>query len=198
MSPNAPDTGATKSSPAGGVSDDALLQRAGSGDPRAFMELYDRFAPRIMGLLVKIVRNRTDAEDAMQTVAIDIWRRASTYDPSLGSASTWILMVARARGIDAVRRIVRTHPTRADLDHDTPRTTMDANAPIDSALPLDHALASIPHEQRDAIELAFYRGLTREQAAEALGVPVGTLKTRIRTGVRSLGAALGAQERGHS
>ncbi len=177
-----------------GVSDEDLLVRSGTGDRAAFMELHDRFAPRILGLLVKIMRNRTDAEDALQNVALDLWRRADGYDPALGSAQTWILMVARARGIDALRRTSKHVVSGVE--------TAEPGAPAERAAdPLgrgrvDRALAELPPEQRTPIDMAFYRGLTREQIAGSLGIPVGTVKTRIRMGLQRLGVALAEREGG--
>lgn len=177
-------------------SDEALLERAAAGDGLAFMSLYDRYAPRILGLLIKIMRNRADAEDALQIVSLELWRRTSAYNPALGSAATWILMIARARGIDCLR--ARGQPVEALDDAHLTSAPRQDSAPSSSP-PSEHlssAMQALPFEQRAAIELAFYRGLTREQAATALGVPVGTLKTRIRSGVRALASALSGADRG--
>lgn len=178
----------------GQTGDEELLVRSGAGDRAAFMELHDRFAPRILGLLVKIMRNRTDAEDALQNVALDLWRRAGAYDPALGSAQTWILMVARARGIDALRKNSRGLMSGVEMfEQGVPAEVMAD--PIGRGR-VDRALAELPVEQRTPIDMAFYRGLTREQIAGALGIPVGTVKTRIRMGLQRLGVALAEREGG--
>jgi RNA polymerase sigma-70 factor (ECF subfamily) len=176
------------------VSDEELLVRAGAGDRGAFMELHDRFAPRILGLLVKIMRNRTEAEDALQNVALDLWRRAGGFDPALGSAQTWILMVARARGIDALRRSSRFAAT--GIEAAQPGVLDPPRAEVAGPRRVDVALAALPPEQRTPIDMAFYRGLTREQIAGALDIPVGTVKTRIRMGLQRLGVALAEREGG--
>ncbi len=178
------------------LSDEQLLTRSAEGDRAAFMELHDRYAPRILGLLVKIMRNRTDAEDALQNVALDLWRRADSYNPALGSAQCWILMVARARAIDLIRKSARTTRGESVL------ADSDAPAPIthepDAAqhTRVHRALAALPPEQRTPIDMAFYRGLTREQIAGALNIPIGTVKTRIRMGVQRLGVLLAETEGG--
>ena len=177
-------------------SDEQLLTRSAEGDRAAFMELHDRYAPRILGLLVKIMRNRTDAEDALQNVALDLWRRADSYNPALGSAQTWILMVARARAIDLLRKSARPGRAPVELaDTDAPSADAPAADPADRSR-VHRALAALPPEQRTPIDLAFYRGLTREQIAGALGIPIGTVKTRIRMGVQRLGVLLAETEGG--
>jgi RNA polymerase sigma-70 factor, ECF subfamily len=178
----------------GRASDEELLVRSGTGDRGAFMELHDRYAPRILGLLVKIMRNRTDAEDALQNVALDLWRRAGAYDPALGSAQTWILMVARARGIDALRRSSRL--VASGIETVEPGAPQEAAPDVMGRGRVDRALAELPPEQRTPIDMAFYRGLTREQIAGSLGIPVGTVKTRIRMGLQRLGVALAEREGG--
>ena len=180
----------------GAASDEQLLTRSAVGDRAAYMELHDRYAPRILGLLVKIMRNRTDAEDALQNVALDIWRRAESYDPALGSAQTWILMVARARGIDLLRKTARAGRTAGALFESE---AAPADAPVRDGADrsrVERALAALPPEQRTPIDMAFYRGLTREQIAGALGIPIGTVKTRIRMGVQRLGVLLAETEGG--
>lgn len=175
----------------GALADERLLALVGAGDRTAFSVLYDRFAPRMFGLLVKLLRNRDHAEDVLQVVSLDIWRRADRYDPALGTAATWLLMVTRARAIDALRGSARHVPTWADqTDVESTPETQRADASPGSPQ-LSAALDLLPVEQRTAVELAFYRGLTREEIAESLRVPVGTVKTRIRSAVRRLGASLG-------
>lgn len=175
----------------GTLADERLLALVGAGDRTAFTVLYDRFAPRMFGLLVKLLRNRDHAEDVLQVVSLDIWRRADRYDPALGTAATWLLMVTRARAIDAIRGSARHVPTWADQSgvESTPETQRADASP--GAPQLSAALELLPGEQRTAVELAFYRGLTREEIAESLRIPVGTVKTRIRSAVRRLGTSLG-------
>lgn len=177
------------------LADERLLALVGAGDRAAFSVLYERFAPRMFGLLVKLLRNRDHAEDVLQTVSLDVWRRADRYDPALGSAATWLLMVTRARAIDALRGSARRVPTRSDQsDVQAPMSAEKGAENFEGSTrspQLAAAIELLPSEQRTAVELAFYRGLTREEIAESLRIPVGTVKTRIRSAVRRLGAALG-------
>ncbi len=168
--------------------DEDLLVRVGTGDRAAFMCLYDRFAPRVYGLLVKLMGERADAEDALQVVVLDIWRRAGGYNPELSSAASWILMVARARGIDAIRKRARTESADTSLVHNMEHMDTAPQHGLTGAM--SGLLTVLTEEQRSVVELAFYRGLTREQIAGSLGVPVGTVKTRIRAAVKRLGEVL--------
>ncbi|MCC6321395.1 MAG: sigma-70 family RNA polymerase sigma factor [Phycisphaerales bacterium] len=176
-------------------SDETLVQRCAAGDRRAFEILYDRFAPRVFGLLVRLIGSREDAEDVLQEVMSETWARASRYDPSLGSAATWVLMLARSRGIDRIRKRRGMMTTLAAAAREAPDTA-PADAPADASPRLRAALEELPAEQRLVIEMAFYRGLTRDQIADALGIPVGTVKTRIRLGIRRLSEQ--GEELGHN
>ncbi len=173
------------------MTDERLLALVGQGDRAAFTVLYDRFAPRMFGLLVKLLRSRSEAEDALQVVSLDLWRRADRYDPALGSAATWILMVTRARAIDALRGTARRVPVWTEQQDAVAASEPSAKRDLEHGPALAMALQALPSEQRTALELAFYRGLTREEIAASLSIPVGTVKTRIRSAVRRLGAVLG-------
>lgn len=213
----------------GGQDDGVLLSLAGKGDRDAFMRLYERYEKRVYGLVVTLIGRGAAADDAFQDAMWEVWRRASNYDPRLGSASSWILMLARSRAIDIARRrtrinkLNRTMAERAQAFSGTGGAEEVGTATIDgrhSALAdrglgeeqLDvsdlgnrasRLLATLPKEQSDVVRMAFMQGLTREQIAAALNIPVGTVKTRIRTAVRTLGGALAgdskaekAEERG--
>lgn len=174
------------------LADERLLALVGDGDRTAYTILYDRFAPRMFGLLTKLLRSPSHAEDVLQIVALDIWRRADRYDPALGSAATWLLMVTRARAIDAIRRSARNVAMGLDdRDDDTAEPFRPEPVRVEHAPKLAAAMEMLPKEQRTAVELAFYRGLTREEIAASLSIPVGTVKTRIRSAIRQLGATLG-------
>lgn len=171
--------------------DEDLVKRIAEGDQEAFLSLYDRFSPRVYGLIVKVMGRRSEADDVLQEVMWEAWNRASRYNPALGTVTTWLLLMARSRAIDWIRR------TRAAAEATEERTrrrvavgddgTVAAADFADVADPrLRAALDELPPDQRTVIGLAFLRGLTREQIAESLGIPVGTVKTRIRLGVKRL------------
>lgn len=166
------------------MTDEDLLKLAAQGDRQAFLTVYDRYSPRVLGLLIKLLRDRTEAEDVLQDVMWELWRKADRYNPALGSAAAWILMTARSRAIDAARRSKRWDRSRA-LGEDVGAKTDD-----EPGLPKSHELArmldTLPDEQRTAVHLAFVQGLTRAQIADITGAPIGTVKTRIALAIRRL------------
>lgn len=182
----------------GGISaqtpDDAgharLLARCGTGDREAFMALYDSMSPRIFGLVRALLGTGPRADDAFQDAMWDIWRRASSYDRALGSAEAWMLMIARSRAIDLMRREQRA--ARVREAHAATELASDASShesragDHERAQACERALAGLAQEQASVIRLAYLRGLSREQIASAMGIPVGTVKTRIRSGIRSI------------
>jgi RNA polymerase sigma-70 factor (ECF subfamily) len=160
-------------------SDEQLLADIAQGDRPAFEALYDRLSPRVFGLLVQLLRSESEAEDALQEAFWYVWRSAGVFDRSLGSAVGWVMMVARSRGMDRLRQRRRHGASGLDgVDVAAGATPLPG-----FERPANPVLAGLPEDQRVAIELAFYRGLTREQIARLQGVPVGTVKTRIRSGL---------------
>lgn len=169
--------------------DHDLLQQTAAGDPAAFSMLYDRFAPRMLGLLSGFFRSKTDAEDVLQEAFWSIWKTAGSYNPALCSPVGWIMMVTRSRALDRVRKLGRDRAGAPESVDDLaanissgPESFTETEPSYDTRAALD----LLPEEQRQSIVLAFYRGLSREEIARVQGVPVGTVKTRIRSGVRRL------------
>ena len=167
-----------------------LVQRLAAGDRDAVAELYDRHAARVMGLAVRILRNSGDAEDVVQEVFSQAWRTAPNYQPARGTVAGWLLMMARTRAIDRVR----SRQTRRDAGdgQDLDRLAADA-APVpdqliasEEASRVREAMLALPDEQRTAIELAYFEGLTQTEIAERTETPLGTVKTRIRAALTSL------------
>lgn len=160
---------------------------AASGDADAFLALYDRWSPRVFGLVLKLVGDRDEAEDVLQEVMWEVWEKASRFEPRLGAAGSWMLMIARSRAVDRVRRR-RREAGRVPSAPDLPDAGAGASGRGWTGVEpeMTRAMESLPSEQRDAVSLAFYYGLTREQIADVRRVPVGTVKTRIRAGVRRL------------
>lgn len=173
-----------------------LLTRIAAGDESAFGRLYDRFAPGLYSLVLRMVRDEKEAEDVLQEGFAHVWRRASTYDPARSSAFTWAVMVFRNKAIDRMR--VRQRRDRAvDRASENP-LLFPAQDDRSAEVPALHerqaqvraALAEIPEEQKLAVELAFFGGFTHEQIAEKLGTPLGTIKARIRRGLLRLRESL--------
>jgi len=170
-------------------SDEQLLARMATRDQDAFVELYRRYSARVYGLALKVLGDRTEAEDVVQEVLWEVWGRSAQYAPALGSVQTWVLMMTRSRAIDALRK-QKSHERLAKQAAEDARTIGSEaggrTGEDGSSRKLRGALEELPEEQRTVISMAFFRGCTREEIAEALGIPVGTVKTRIRLGVRRL------------
>ena len=172
--------------------DAELLGRVATGDEAAFARLYDRFAPGLYSLVLKILRDEKEAEDVLQEGFAHLWRRASAFDSARSGAFTWAVMVFRHKAIDRLRarsrrdrtmdlaaREAERFPAEDDLSALAP-AMRERHAQVRSAL--DH----IPADQKQAVELAFFAGLTHEQIAERLAAPLGTIKARIRRGLLRL------------
>lgn len=169
-----------------------LLARIAAGEEAAFAKLYDRFSPGLFSLVMKMVRDEKEAEDVLQEGFSHIWRRASTYDPLRSSAFTWAVMILRNKAIDRLRIRQRQQRTvdcvTEEFAHSVDaaeQTTEVVDRREDGAL-VRSALREIPADQKAAIELAFFAGLTHEQIAEKLDAPLGTIKARIRRGLLKL------------
>ena len=166
-------------------SDTELLVAVGGGDREAFAAFYDRHSPTAFGLLKKMLRGPGDAEDVLQEAFVQVWRQASRFDASRSSPLGWLVMIARSRGLDRLRR--HSVSTASELpDRPVLPEAVDAAERDESAAAVRHALGQLPADQRSAIELAFYGGLTYELVADRQGIPVGTAKTRIRLGMIKL------------
>jgi RNA polymerase sigma-70 factor (ECF subfamily) len=166
---------------------EGLLRRLTAGDQQALGEFYDRYAGLVNGLALRILRNSTEAEDVVQEVFVQVWRQAERYDPARGSAEAWLCTIARSRALDRLRR--RTS-RREDREEAAPGTS--AVPKTEEALAVRKALSTLSEDQRVALELAYYEGLTQSEIAERLGEPLGTIKTRIRTAMIRLRDVLGS------
>ena len=176
------------------VSDDALLDGLATGDPDATAAFIERFQRRVFGVALRIVHDPRLAEDVAQETFLRAWQRAAAFDPRRGTVSAWLLTIARNLAIDTVRlrRIVIVEPEEilARRDEGTERGPADM-ALLDSETErLRGALAELPAEQGRALVLAAFYGRTAREIAESESIPLGTAKTRIRTAMLRLRAAL--------
>lgn len=171
-----------------------LMQRIAARDVCALAELYDRHSALLFSLLLRMLRDRGDAEDAMQEVLIRVWQKAERYDPALGSAQAWLLRVARNFAVDRLRaRRARCHGDHETLLADVPGAIAGPEEQAicgQSRAVMTHALTALEHDQRILIEHAFYDGYTQSELAEQFQLPLGTVKTRIRRGMQVLRAQL--------
>lgn len=168
-----------------------LIRRMTAGDPEAFSRFYDRYAPLVYPLILRVVRDRSDAADVLQDVFWEAWQGASAYDPARGSPEAWVITRARTRAIDRVRAVRRRSETFVPPIEDG-RAAAPAQAGGDAADRAEDrgiiqgALQALPPPQREVIELAYYAGLTQTEIAERIRQPLGTVKTRIRLGLERL------------
>lgn len=168
-----------------------LLRQSAAGDTTAFAQLYDRTCRVLFAIARQILRDDALAEDLLQDVYLQVWEKAGAYDPALGKPMTWLITLTRNRAVDrlraAQRRIRameaaegeadRIHPSGAD-----PMSMLTLDDP-DRAQRVRQALAQLPKEQCEAIELAYFGGLTQTEIASRLSVPLGTVKARVRRGL---------------
>ena len=177
--------------PDGAVDADSdAVRRLAKGDRDAVAELYDRHAARVLGLAYRIVRNSTDAEDVVQDVFSQAWRTAPSYQASRGTVAGWLLMMARTRAIDRLRSRQSRGDAAAvsDLDDLPGPGTSPSDQLIASqqAALVRAAMLALPADQKTALELAYFEGLTQAEIAQRLETPLGTVKTRIRSALASL------------
>jgi RNA polymerase sigma-70 factor, ECF subfamily len=167
--------------------DAALVVRVIARDPNALGELYDRHNRLLFGLILRILKNREEAEEVLQEVFVQTWTKASSYHSALGSPAGWLVGIARNRSIDRLRanavrvRTCETAPTPLAVE------TPEAHASLgEQRLDIERALEALPSEQRDLIEHAYFFGLTHSELADHFRLPLGTVKTRIRSGMQAL------------
>jgi len=181
------------------TSDDIrLIDRIARRDQQALAELYDRYCRLLFTLILRILRDRGEAEDVLQEVFVRVWDRADRYAPALGVPAAWLARISRNRAIDRLRsRTVRADVQVPASENPSPVTLSGpASDPEGLAvagqqrLAIRAALEGLPDNQRALIESAFFEGYTQSELAERFNLPLGTVKTRIRTGMQALRAAL--------
>lgn len=172
------------------VPDIQLLRAIEQRDQQAFLALYERYGNLVYSLAFRVVRHQTMAEEVTQDVFLKIWQQPTRWNPAFGQFSSWLLTITRNAGIDRLRK-ERRHVTLPQELSDTivqvgEETAVDQNPYWYDGLILARLLQQLPPEQRQLIELAFYQGYTHSELAENLQLPLGTVKTRLRTGLQKL------------
>ncbi|MEU9608695.1 sigma-70 family RNA polymerase sigma factor [Streptomyces sp. NPDC048057] len=172
-----------------------LVGRVALGDEEAFGEVYDAVAGRVLGVVRAVLRDRAQSEEVAQEVLVEVWRTAPRYVPERGTALNWVLTLAHRRAVDRVRSVeaaaVRDH--KAALLARTPEYD-EVVEQVEARLEREQVrrcLRTLTEIQRQAVTLAYYRGLTYRQVAEALKLPLGTVKTRLRDGLIRMRDCLG-------
>lgn len=174
-----------------------LIQRVGNQDREAFSQLYERFSTLVFTLGMRMLKARSDAEDLLQEVFVQVWRQARGYSAERGSPEAWIINIARSRAIDKMRSIRRMgrsfvltdDPVRAQLGENIGSWTAES----EGRMAMNRALANLPETQRKVLELAYLDGMTQTEIAERLAEPLGTIKTRMRAGIERLREIVSSQ-----
>ncbi|WP_443728818.1 ECF RNA polymerase sigma factor SigK [Streptomyces avidinii] len=180
---------------AGGPRLEGVMEKVGHGDKDAFAVLYDAVASMVFGIAVKVVRDRSRSEEVAQEVMIDLWRQAARYRPEQGSVMTWVATIAHRRAVDRVRF------ARASADREHAHAVRERVRPFDEVAEqvevrleseqVRRCMRGLTELQRQAVTLAYYRGLTYREVAEVLRAPLPTVKTRMRDGLIRLRDCMG-------
>lgn len=164
-----------------------LLQRVGRGDEQAFRDLYDHTSAWVYGIVLRVVRDPSMSEEVAQEVLVDVWRHATRFDARRGSGKAWIMTMAHRRGVDRVRSaqasVQRDHKVATRDYHPAHDQVSEAVVSKLDRERVHRVLATLTPLQREAIEMAYFKGFTQREVAEKLNVPLGTVKTRMRDGM---------------
>jgi RNA polymerase sigma-70 factor, ECF subfamily len=180
-----------------GVEDVALVRLMAAGENQALGALYDRWHAVVHGVVARLLRQPDDIEDVVEETFWQAWRQASRFDPSRGAVQTWLLTIARSRALDRVRSLRRRR--EESLEGDDGQIVIQEAAASDPGLDAEAserrrivvaALSGLPAEQREALELGYYGGLSQTEIAERTGQPLGTVKTRMRLAMQKLRSQL--------
>ena len=174
------------------LSDEDLISLVGSDDARAFAALYDRHSRAVYGMAYRLTNERQAAEDLTQDAFLKVWRSADGYRPERGSVRPWILSIVRNRGIDHLRSLASLRRRQDRLERYAPTSSQPSEAFAEAwrgylSERVGEALGALPPEQREVITLAHLHGRTHEEIARRLGLPMGTVKGRMRLGLKKLG-----------
>jgi len=164
-----------------------LIARLRAGEQQAMSELYDRYAKVVYAVALRVLQDAAAAEDVLQDVFLQLWRNPDAFDASRGSLAAWLAVIARHRSIDRLRK----RRPETDIEECVITSGPDLRDDTERALVVEKvrgALAEMNPDQRSALELAFFQGLTHSEIAEKTGEPLGTVKTRIRSGLQQLRA----------
>lgn len=172
-----------------------LLLRVADGDQAAFARLYDMLSPRAFGLILRVLVDRSQSEEVLQEVFLEIWQSATRFAPNKGQGRSWVLTIAHRRAVDRVRS------AQASTDRDVKAGFRDIGVAHDGVAEevelriegqrVSEALATLPDPQREAITLAYFGGYSQSEIAALVGAPLGTIKTRMRDGLSRLRVEMG-------
>jgi RNA polymerase sigma-70 factor, ECF subfamily len=173
------------------VPDSALIGNMMTGDEAAFSTLYDRYSAMLFGMLVRILRDQQAAEEVLQDLFLQLWRSAAQFDAARGSLPAWLMVIGRNRAISRLRGR-RDREVLEENEGDYANTFASSQNIEDEAVRaqvarnISAAMGQLPVEQRQAVELAYFEGMTQSEIASQTGIPLGTVKTRVRTAMQTL------------
>ncbi|HZH34644.1 MAG TPA: sigma-70 family RNA polymerase sigma factor [Pyrinomonadaceae bacterium] len=171
------------------TTDADLVRAIANGDEESLAALYDRYRTILFGLLIRILNNRAEAEDILQEVFVQVWQRARNFDESRGKAFTWLVTLARSRAIDRLRSLGSRSRAVEGATRESRDVVVDA---VEDAIQNEKgeviraALNELPEDQRNTLLLAYFDGFSQSEIAERTNTPLGTVKTRMRTGMTKL------------
>jgi RNA polymerase sigma-70 factor (ECF subfamily) len=172
-----------------------LIRRVADGDQGAFARLYDMLSPRVFGLILRVLVDRSQSEEVLQEVFLEVWQSADRFAPNRGQGRSWILTIAHRRAVDRVRasqastdRDVRAGFRDLDVAHDGVAEQVELRIEGEKVA---QALSSLPEVQKEALTLAYYGGYSQSEIAALVGAPLGTIKTRMRDGLSRLRVEMG-------
>lgn len=172
-----------------------LIQRVAQGDQNAFARLYDMLSPRAFGLILRVLVDRSQSEEVLQEVFLEVWQSAERFAPNRGQGRSWVLTIAHRRAVDRVRsaqasvdRDVRIGFRDLDVAHDGVAEQVELRIEGEK---VTTALATLPEAQREALTLAYFGGYSQSEIAALVGAPLGTIKTRMRDGLSRLRLEMG-------
>jgi RNA polymerase sigma-70 factor (ECF subfamily) len=171
-----------------------MLRAIQQGDEAALADLYDRYRAILFGLILRILHSQPEAEDVLQDVFVQVWQRASSFDEARGKPFTWLVTLARSRAIDRLRALESRGRTAIEAVREAIEKTSDAVGDTfrsEQSRIVGEALAQLPEGQRKVLVLAYFEGLTQSEIAERTDEPLGTVKTRMRSGIIKLRELLG-------
>jgi RNA polymerase sigma-70 factor, ECF subfamily len=173
-----------------------LVRAVARGDDVAFAALYDQYSHILFGLLLRILRSRAEAEDVLQEVFLQVWRQAASFDEERGRAFTWLVTMARSRALDRLRAVDARERAAERSAKEAPAAISVGESAEEAAQRTERegvvrrALAALPEEQRNNLLLAYLSGMSQTEIAEQTGQPLGTVKTRMRSGLKKLSELL--------
>lgn len=179
------------------LTDEHLMECIKERDPDALAILHDRYGGMLKALIMKVLHNEAESDDMLQEIFVEIWERVGSYDPAKGKALGWIITLSRRRAIDRLRKREAYARAEERLALETKCEPVATTVGMDEDIAhaemrevLQRVLAGLPAAQREAIEFAFYKGMSQREVAAHTGIPLGTIKTRLELGLKKIAVAL--------